>query len=428
MKKQFINLPEESKIEDVEYWVQKMTEVTSFLHEEYKRNSEKNKSKYSYFGKSKKKKAKERKDYKIFEFAPQSILLNEDLMIKSLEEGYIRFFELEEKLQLSKEFSLRYLNENKFSYYFNIKKEVLLDEEVFIICIKKDAKTYTAIKWERDLYIKYGTKEKALELLDLNSNIYEYFEDKLKDDLDVAKKAAYLNVNNSSFMKKSVSAKIFTDKEISLKLLDSNLDLFIKINNKFRDDEELMTNFIGKRPSLFEFASTRLKNKRGFVEKSLRAYNLLDHISDEFKKDPILMEVHLANCPGSFYELKNFLDVKPLMVNNILKSYHLYEYLRDKEKLDEDYIFAVLNHNDFFRKNENNLTFGYERVNIIKILPEEIQKSLFNELLETYPKNKYENNKELDDELLSFARKKYTNIRLTKNLGVVVGSKTKIKI
>jgi len=171
---------------------------------------------------------------------------------------------------------------------------------------------------------------------------------KFQEDIDIAKKAISININNVKYLKKSISSKIFNNKELNEKLLTHNLDYFNKINNKFRDNEEFFTHYIKQKPSLIEYASKRLKNNKDFVSLALTAYNLLENIPDTFKSDQEMMQKHISSCPHSIYEISKFQNVKPLIMNILHDKHYIYEYLNNERKMDDDYIYAVLNHNTFF--------------------------------------------------------------------------------
>lgn len=413
MKNKYPNLETEVNETEPQYWTNKMSNIEVWLLDFYKKQVEK--EKYN-FSKKKSKKLPERKDLNIFEFAPKEILENQDLMLKAVDSSFISYFNLSETLKKNREFTLRYLKEGR-GYHFCIEKEFLIEDEIFNSCLEKDARTYTEIYYKRDFYDKFGSKEKALEFLDLNPKVYEFLGDILKNDVDIAKKAIELDLNNVQYANKRVSAKVLKDDELVKKVLDKNLDWFIKINNKYRDNEEFLLFYIEKRPSLIEFVSPRLREKREFIEKAIGAYNLMEYISDEFKKDKDLMTRHLAHVPSARYELNKIFDVIPLMVKVIQKQQYTYDYLSNKEKMNPDYIYGLLEHQDFYKKNDNFFA-SYEKANIFQKLPVEVQNEIRSEYLE---KNKHLNisfssQEDLETELLMYARNKYVNLYLEKTL------------
>lgn len=430
MKKKFINTPEESQIEDVNYWIQKMSDVNNYLLEEAR--VEQKRSYYNYdFGLTKKKKPKkkkEKKDFQLFEFAPKSILTNEDLMLKAVDESFIHFFHLDESLRENKSFVLRYLNELKYSYYFCLSENLLMDEEIFKICLKKDEKTYTSLTYKMNLHKFYG-KEKGLEFLDINPKVYEHFSSNLKDDMDIAQKAIALDLNNAAHMKKSISAKIFKNKEIATTLLNKSFDFFEKVNNKLRDDEEFMGFAVNGRPSLIEFASQRLREKKEFVQKAATAYNLLRFIPEKFKKDPDLMRDHIGHNPTSYMEIAKYQDVKPLLLHHLKKQYFVYDYLSDDMKKDPDYLYFVLQYDGFYKKDDA-FSFYQTKTPMIQIIPKDLQRELTEECNAEYPIKEIFRMSDRDRELevLSYARKKYTNMYLTTHLPNETEKKKKLKL
>lgn len=431
MKNKYINNPNEIEQINEIYWTTKMSNISNFLLEEYKKN---NNNIYSYSkktSKNSKNKTKSRKDFNVFEFAPEEILKNENLMLKSISDGFISYFNLKECLRDNKSFALRYLREVEYNYYFCLSEKMLEDEDIFNICIKKDAKTYTSMNYNSILYKIHGSKEKASFFLDINPAVFEFFEDSYKSDIDLAKKALRLDIKNTEFLKKSISNKIFKDRDLIDKALTENIDFFLKINNKYRDNEEFLIPIIEKKPSFIEHVSKRLKAKKSFISFALGAYNLMDHIPEEFKKDHDMMKIHLLSQPHSRFEISKYQDIKKLLVECIIYKSYMYEYLLDKEKLDEEYIFAVLNHNNFYKKIEDYF-HPYKKVSIFQILPTELQRNLISECLDHFTKNKKTNIlcDELEELSLSFARNKYTNIYLEKNLINIniENKKTKLKI
>jgi hypothetical protein len=413
MKNKYPNLETEINEKEPQYWADKMSNIEVWLLEAYKKQVEK--EKYN-FSKKKTKGLPERKDLNIFEFAPKEILENQDVMLKAVDSSFINYFNLPETLKKSREFTLRYLKEGR-GYHFCIEKEFLIEDEIFNFCLKKDARTYTEIYYKRDFYEKFGSKEKALEFLDMNPKVYEFLGDILKNDTDIAKKAIELDLENVQHVSKRTSAKVLKNDELVKKVLDKNLDWFIKINNKYRDNEEFLLPYIEKRPSLIEFISPRLREKKEFIEKAVGAYNLMEYISEEFKRDKELMLRHLSHQPYARYELSKLFDVVPLVVKVIQKQQYMYDRLSDNEKVNPDYIYALLEHQDFYKKNDNFFS-SYEKANIFQKLPEVIQNEVKNEYLE---KNKHLNlnfssQEDLEIELLMYARNKYVNLYLEKSL------------
>lgn len=407
MKAIFISNPEESKIEDIQYWVDKMFNISKELLELHNKNK----------NLSRKKKVPKKSDLKIFEYAPSTILNNQDLMIKSMEDSWIYYAELPLALKEDKSFVLKYLKESKHAYYFVLSKEMLSDEEIFSLCIAKDAETYKCIYYHWSLYPKNTEPLKVLELLELNSKIFEHLPPTLKSNLEIAKKAVILDLKNAQYVPKKTSGRIFNNKELNNSLLDLNIEYFIKINNKFRDDEEFMLPLIKKKSSLIEFVSPRLKNKREFLLHAAGAYNLLENISDEFKKDAELMTIHLNSCIYSRHEIQNFQDTHPLIFEIIKKSHHNYNALPEDLKTDEDFIYALLYHNTFYKKPEKSYD-PYKKTNIIKLLPESTQLELLKECQGIHPNQNllFLGEEERLDILLNYARNKYNNIYLQKNL------------
>lgn len=419
MKQKFINTPEEEKIIDIDYWTKKMSDISKHVLEEHQKNHPDGYS--SYINKKRNKKTKSLKDFNIFEFASKEVLLNEDLMLKAIENGFIYYHNLQDELKNSKNFALRYVKENKNSYYFSLPENMLLEDNIFELCLRKDPKTYTSIYYNHELSKKYSSKEQALKFLDINSSVYEFLGDSLKNELSIAKKAIDLDIMNVKFMKKQTSAKIFIDASLCQKLLEKDSSFFIKINNKFRDDEEFVIPFLKSNPTLIEFLSNRLKNKREIVKIAAKAYNLLENICEEFKKDPELMELHLSSVISHHWEIKKYQDIKPLIFNILKNSYYNYDYLPSHMKEDPDYIYAVLLHDGFYKKTKDNPSFystRYEKVTMLQILPEALQQQLTKEFMEEYPQKQIYDltEKEREEVILSYARNKYTNMYLKKHL------------
>ena len=143
----------------------------------------------------------------------------------------------------------------------------------------------------------------------------------------------------------------------------------------------------------------------------------MKHIPDEFKKDPQLMTMHLENCVQSYWEVQKFQDIKPLFFNILKKSHYIYNRFNEEMKSDEDYIYALLRHDYFFKQPKDSF-LPYEKVNIIQLIPDKIQKQLIKEYQEIFSNdlNKPIGTTPTDDDLLDYSRKKYTNLYLQKQL------------
>lgn len=435
MKNEFKNHMEESLIEDVNYWTNKMSDISNYTQKKIALEVDKSKSFSSH--KSKTKKIKPLMDYKIFEFAPPSIMRNEDLMLKAIESNFVYFFQLPDVLKNNKDFSLRYLNEVKHSYSFNLSEDVLEHEEIFKMCLERDARTYALADSYSHKLVKYKTIEKAFAFLKINPKVYEYFPNKYKENIELSKLAIELDLNNANFMRKSVSQKIFKNKELALKLIEKDIAFFPKIHNSFRKDELIMSEVVKKMPHFIEYASEDLRNKKSFVKLAVSAYNLLDYISDDFKKDPELMERFLANNPNYEWEVSKYLDVAPLFINIIKGSTYFYERLTEENKTKDEYVFAILEHNDYYGKIDSELKTGdwysyggYRKMPIFHILPTKLKSELMDEFYEKNPSKRLSalSSEEQIEECLSFARKKYVNIYMNKYIDNNGREKKKIKI
>lgn len=413
---------EELLEESPQYWLDKMEKINQYFMEKVKRNlSYQHNINYHVreeILKRQSPKSKKEKQLNVFEHAPLSILQNEEVMLFALNSSLIKFYHLDETLQTKKDFVLKYLDLD-YSYHFTLKKEMLEDEDIFIKCLKKDHSTYTTIHYSRALFKKYASKEKTLQFLEINPLIYKHLSEDLKSDAEVAEKAVLLDFKNIECMNKKISAKTLKDPELCRKIMEKNLDYFPKLNNKFRSDEEFLIPVLEKKPSLIEFVSPKLRSKKSFIEHAVGAYNLMEYISEDLKRDPELMQKHLMKNIFSVTHLEKYLDVVPLLVNVIKKEHHSYQYLPDNLKEQEDIIYALLHHDYFYEPIDNKTKYyaNYERKAIIHRLPG----SIIDELTQEYSKSDLamQYSKQtvgFDEKLLEYARQKYSNLYLNKNL------------
>ncbi len=420
-KSQEAKLPKSSESEleitDISYWKDKVAQLDLFLKEQY----EKNKNQLFSF---KSKKSKDI-DKKIFKYAPIEIRSNEDFMLEMVRKGYVGFYELPKELKHKKDFVLRYANELNNAYYFCIDDEMMLDEEIFILFLKKDEKTYTKLAYSYELTKKYGSAEKALEFLDINPKVYEHFPSKVKENLEVSRKAVDLDINNIGFMTKAISCKILKNRDECLEIINKKVDYFPMMSKKFRSDLDFMKEVLSRKPSYIELAADKIKHNSEIVEISVGAYNLLRHISEDSKRNEALMRKHLEHAPMNYVLLKDYVDINKIMTEIISRYHYTYEYLQEKDKENDDFIFAVLKHDGFFSfKNKEKSDFSYygytKKVSIFNILPIKIQDEIIQEFTSQEGLNKdefmYFDEDEKQSLYLSYARNKYTNIYLKKHL------------
>lgn len=419
----------EKRIVDINYWKEKALQLDAFLMQEY----EKNKNKI-FILKSKKHKEI---DKKIFKYAPIEILSNQDFMLDMVRKSYVSFYELPKVVKNNKEFIFRYANELDNAYYFCIDDEMLLDEEVFNLFLKKDHKTYTAINYKHVLLQKYGSAERALEFLEINPKVYEHFPSRIKENLTVSRKAVDLDIDNIQFMTKAISYKILKNREECLEIVKKKIEYFPMMSKKFRSDLEFMKEVLTRKPSFIELTDKKIKDKPEIVELCLGAYNLLEHVSEETKRNEKLMVEHLNRVPMNYYLLKGYVDIDKIMTEIIIKHHYAYEYLQDKDKDNNDFIYAVLNHQGFFsldKKERGDFSYYgyYRKVSIFNILPLRIQDQVIQEFNNQEHINKdefiYYDEDEKQSYYLSYARNKYTNIYLEKTLAKNKETRQRVKI
>lgn len=425
------NSEEEQKITDIFYWENKMKVVEEGMT--------------LFNSKIKNKKSKQIKkqyDYKVFEYAPKEILLNEDLMLKAINDGFTYFFLLPEELQNNKDFNIRYLKEVNYSYYYSISSKMLENEEVMIAAIQKHAEAFSKINDYYNLRNIYLNEEKVLEFLDINPKIVQFLDKDWKSNENVARKAIDLDMENVKYLTKKTCRKIFdeitiVDKLLSLKVNLMGTDNFEKINLKFFKDKNFLIKYLPNAPQIIKFAPEKLKHDMDILKLAAPAWNFLDEVDDKYKKDVGLMSKHLEHNPFYYEKVSQFLDIKPIMVSLIKKQHYPYSYLNEEDKKDPDYIYAVLEHDAFYQKPEitNHSYYApYERVSILKILPTEIQVELHKEATERYPDlNIMRATKQLSEEeaqkkILKHARDKYLDLYLRKHLNNLENNKKKLKL
>ena len=421
------NNQEEIKINNPIYWEDKMEAILKEVC--VINNKIKNKNS---------KKIKTPHDYNIFEFASKEIIKDKNLMIKALDKGFIYFFEIIEELKNDIDFNLQYLKEVRTTYYYNLNNKVLENEDVFKLSIKKNAETFKLITSRSDYNLrkKYLNEEKIIEILILNPKVIQYLDVNWKKNINVVKKAIELDVKNYKHINKSICKKVFDKLEVVQELLSDNVDSyekFEKINNKFFKNKDFLIEYLPKCPQIIRLINKKLKNDIDILKLAAPASNFLEHISDENKKNTELITKHLEHNPFNYKKLEGILNVKPIMMNLIKKEHYPYTYLNEEDKYDEDYIYAVLEHNEFYIKPDNtrySFFISYQKVSILNILPEEVLLRLKEEIKEKYPTRYYTLLSEEDFlvELLSFAKDKYLNIYLNKNLKQKEIDYKKIKI
>ncbi len=419
----------EKIITDINYWKEKAVQLDAFLQQEYEKNKNK-----MFILKSKKHKEI---DKKIFKYAPIEILSNQDFMLDMIRKSYIGFYDLPNDMKKNKDFIFRYANELDNAYYFCIGNEMLLDEEVFNLFLKKDHKTYTEIHYKYVLSQKYGSAEKALEFLEINPKVYEHFPTRIKENLTVSRRAVDLDIDNIKFMTKAISYKVLKNRDECLEIVKKKIEYFPFMSKKFRSDLEFMKEVLTQKPSFIELTDKKIKDNPEIVELCIGAYNLLGHVSEETKRNEKLMAEHLERVPMNYYLLKKYVDVDQIMTEIIIKHHYAYEYLQDKDKDNNDFIYAVLNHQGYYsldKKEKGDYSYygSYRKVSIFNILPLRIQEQIIQEFNSQEHINKdefmYYDEDEKQSYYLSYARNKYTNIYLEKTLAKNKETRQRVKI
>lgn len=427
------NSEEEKEIKEIFYWENKM----KVIHEEMTIFNSKIKNKNS-------KKIKRQSSYNIFEFAPKEVLMNEDFMIKALNETFIYFFMLPKELQENKDFNIRYLKEVNYSYYYNIDYKMLENEDVMVAAIQKNAEALTKINTHYNLRKIYLNEEKLLKLLEVNPKITQFFDKEWKNNEVIARKAIELDLENVKFINKKTCRKIFIDKDKVEKLLntkqsDFEMVNFERINSKFFKDKEFLLKYLPKSPQIIKFVPDKMKSDMDILKLAAPAWNFLDEIDDKYKKDKDLMKIHLGHNPFNYEKVGEHIDIKSIMVSLIKKQHYPYTYLKEEDKRDEDYIYAVLDHDYFYEKPDSSIrystySYNYQRSYIVKILPKDIQDEIIKEANEKYPEinvfnaSRPKSTDEVEALILKYARDKYLNIYLKKHLNNKTSEKNKVKL
>lgn len=104
-------------------------------------------------------------------------------------------------------------------------------------------------------------KEFILDMMRINPGVYVYASDKIRNDLEILIRA--LRYSPGLILKESEEVR--NNPKIVTIALSGNFKIISKLRTNLKDDSDFMYNLIKSRPSMFRYASDRLRRDRDFI-------------------------------------------------------------------------------------------------------------------------------------------------------------------
>lgn len=353
-----MNLPEEVEILDRQYWVDKIT--GKFDMSSLEKKPKKPKKNMSFM-----QMIKNERIINIFEFAPEEIKIDRELVLLALNKNKISFHDVVPSLLNNKDFVLKYVEQSSYPSFFPLPLELKEDQEVFFAYYRKTHTCFRDILWKSK---KYYNRESIKELLQINGAIMESLPNTYKDDLELAKIVIEQNPHNISLLNKRTTDKICVDKEYCKKILEKNRDAFEYISLKLRGDKDFVLPYVKRNPALLEKLSKKLRGDKDFVMQFIGNYYFMDAITDELRKDEDLMVKAVSQYPMSFFKIDKSLRNIDFYAKTIELNPKCYIALWDDLQKEPNLIVALLKH-EFYYNDESKKADPMELVN--KIVMEE---------------------------------------------------------
>lgn len=348
-----MNLPEEVEILDKQYWLDKISGKFSIP------TLEKKKAKKNL---SFKQMLKNQKRENVFEFAPEVISTDVELVLFALDKRKVSFYDLNEILLSNKEFVLKYVEQSTYPVFYPLPLNLKEDKEVFIAYYKKTPTCFRDMLWQSK---KFYNRETIKELLQINGSIIEELSNTYKDDLELAKIVIDQNPYNIKFLNKRTTDKICIDKDYCKKLLEKNFDAFEYISLKLRGDKEFVYPYVNKDRSLIKKLNKKLKNDKDFVEKFVNSSVFIHSVGDELKKDEDIMLKAAKHNPSVIYYVDSSLKNDNFYIKAVAVNPNCYQWIWGETKKNPDIIVSLLSHEFYYNEK-------YEKADPIDIIDKDI--------------------------------------------------------
>lgn len=380
-----MNYPEEVEILDRQYWINKALGKLPIVDDpKKKKQSKKDKEAEKFAG--------------IFQFAPEDIKKDEEIILLGLEHSKEYISNVDKSLIAKKEFVLTYIERATYPSFLGLPKTIRADEDIFLACFKKDHSAFRYYCWESDAY---SNRDSIKKLIEINDKVIQDLSNTYKDDVELARMAIEKDPTNIEFLNKRTTEKILSEKEYTNDFLAKYLKGFPYISMKLRGDADFVLPYVNRNTSFLENVSKKLRNNKEFMSQFVNTFMFMIVAGDDLVKDKELMLNAVNYSPVSIYKIDKSLKNKEFYSEAIKNNPRCYMFIGNEAQLDNDLIYTLLTHDTY---SDN----SYQKKSTVEI----IHKDKLAECREEY----HNLNNEQFGDFEAYVRRKYINLYLNNNL------------
>ncbi len=237
---------------------------------------------------------------------------------------------------------IEYLIDN--AYYDDVDIELLNNPEYVYKLWKKEQSNDESSDYSFFYFIHpklRSNKDFWIKMCKEDTNVFRYVSDELKNDSDFIIESINENSHQEG-LEQYIGDKLKNDKEFIIKMLQKNENLFTRINEKFRDDKDVVLSLFDRgytdnnesdtdkyktisivvAEPLLPYVSERLRNDKDVIIAAINDnWWEFEFVPEEYKQDKNIIENMLKQDVRSFQYVDNTIKENDEYIKKLLKKY-----------------------------------------------------------------------------------------------------------